>query len=298
VLFAAVRSDVDDDPVVEVWLDEVHRGRRAAASGDAPGHLPAVGCHVAARGTGDSGREGQVGVQPFVDPGHAGAFTSLSVDDLRLTAGPLRQNAVGVQRVAAEVHQRATGEFERPTWVVCAGSGHEHVRLDPGQLAQLPGCQQLAQTVHDGVVEVMEAVGDDDTRPVSGVAHLDGFHGVGRERLLRQDVLAGPDGGEVPGSVQCVGQRVVDGLDLGIGQQVGVRGGDAFDAVGGGEGRRPLRVTGGDRDQTGAGGVCRLDDGEFGDPGSAEDADTQRPHAVSRPWRAGCARGRRWCARR
>jgi hypothetical protein len=74
--------------------------------------------------------------------------------------------------------------------------------------------------------------------------------------------------------VQRVGQRVVDRFDLGVGQQLGVRVGDAFDAVRGGRRRGPVGVAGRDRDQSGAGGVGRFDDGAFGDPGGAEDAET------------------------
>jgi hypothetical protein len=226
---------------------------------------------VAARGTGDAGRVHEVGVQPLVHLRRAGALTGLGVDDGRLAAAPFRECAVDVQRVAAEVHQGAAGEVERPARVARPGVGPEHVRLDAGQLAQLPGCQQLAQPLHDGVVEVVEAVGDHDAGPVSGVAYLDCFVGVGRERFLRQHVFAGLHGGEVPRSVQCVGQRVVDGLDLGVGQQVRVRRRDAPDAVDGGEGRGPLGVAGRDRDQAGTGGVRGLDDGQFGDAGGPED---------------------------
>jgi hypothetical protein len=48
--------------------------------------------------------------------------------------------------------------------------------------------------------------------------------------------------------------------------------------VRGGEGGGPLRVAGRDGDQSGAGGLRRFDDGEFGDAGCAKDADAQRLH--------------------
>jgi hypothetical protein len=64
------------------------------------------------------------------------------------------------------------------------------------------------------------------------------------------------------------------GTPGGVGQQLGVRVGDAFHAVRGGEGRGPVGVASRDRDQSGTGGVRRFDDGQFGDPGGAEHADT------------------------
>ncbi|HEY6597468.1 MAG TPA: hypothetical protein VI011_25705 [Asanoa sp.] len=74
-----------------------------------------------------------------------------------------------------------------------------------GQLAELAGCQERAKALHDGMVEVVEAVGDHDAGAEPGVAYLGGLIGVCRERLLRQNVFAGVDGGQVPRPVQCVG---------------------------------------------------------------------------------------------
>ena len=49
--------------------------------------------------------------------------------------------------------------------------------------------------------------------------HRLGFGGVRGERLLAQDVLTGRDRLQRPLRVQRVRQRVVDGVDLGIGEQ-------------------------------------------------------------------------------
>ena len=168
-------------------MDEVHRGRGAPAAGDAAGHLPSVGGHVAAGRAGDSSQEGEVGMQPFVHSRCTGAFAGPCLNDLRLSAGPFPECPVGVNGVAAEVHQRTAGELEGPARVARAGVRHEHVRLDVGELTELAGCQQVAEAAKDGVVEVMEAVGDHDAGLVSRVAHLSRLKGVGREGLVFVD---------------------------------------------------------------------------------------------------------------
>ena len=54
-----------------------------------------------------------------------------------------------------------------------------------------------------------------------GVADPAGLGGVAGRRIPDQHVLAGGDGGQVPEAV-AVGQRVVDDLDLGVGDPAGV----------------------------------------------------------------------------
>ena len=59
------------------------------------------------------------------------------------------------------------------------------------------------------------------TTPLSRAAALhrvDLGHGEG-ERLLAQDVLAGPGGPDRPLGVEVVRQRDVDGVDLGVGEE-------------------------------------------------------------------------------
>jgi hypothetical protein len=76
--------------------------------------------------------------------------------------------------------------------------------------------------------------------------------------------------------VEAVGERVVDDLDLGVANHVGVGVQHPLDAVAGGEGFGPAPVAGGDGDEAVAGGAGGVDDREGGDPGRAEDADAQR----------------------
>ena len=77
-------------------------------------------------------------------------------------------------------------------------------------------------------------------------------------------------------AVQGVGQRVVDDVDLGIGQHLGVGAQSALDAVARGVLLRAPGVAGGDGDEPVARRLRRGDDGLFGDPGRTEDADPQR----------------------
>ena len=112
--------------------------------------------HAAAHRAGRPGREPQVGLQPLVDAGCAGPFLRPGVDQLRLAAGPATQRAVGVQPVAAEVHQGAAGEVERPARVAVVRLGHRDQRVDALELAQLTGVEQREQPLHHRVEQVVE----------------------------------------------------------------------------------------------------------------------------------------------
>jgi hypothetical protein len=86
-------------------------------------------------------------------------------------------------------------------------------------------------------------------------------------------VLAGGQRPLAPLPVEAVGKRDVDGVDVGVGEQLLVAGiGPAL-----WEKRpRPLRVATGDADQLGAGGrLERRDERLAGDPGGAKDPEPQ-----------------------
>ena len=106
---------------------------------------------------GRAGREPQVGVQPLVDAGCTGAFLRPGVDQVGLAAGQATQHAVGVQPVAAEVHQGSAGEVERPARVAVVRLGHGDQRLDVLQLAQLAVGEEREQPLHQRVEQVVEA---------------------------------------------------------------------------------------------------------------------------------------------
>src|SRR4029450_5982166 len=198
-------------------------------------------------------------------------------------AGPGREDAVGVEGVAAEVHEGAAGQLQRPAGVAVGGGGNDGAGLDPPQLPELAGGEQLPPAARDRVVQVVEAFQHGHAGRGGGVADLGGLGGVAGRRLLGEHVPGGGGGGQVPGAVEAVGQRVVDALDLGVGEHVGVGADDPLDPVGGRErlGARP--VAGGHRDQGVAGGAGGGGQGQAGDPGGAEDADAQRLHARPLP---------------
>ena len=91
------------------------------------------------------------------------------------------------------------------------------------------------------------------------------FHRVARKRFLRQHVLAGLNGGEIPRSVQAVGQRVVDDVHLRIRDQLGVRTDHPFDPMLGRIGSGPLGAACGNGHQAVPGGRCRFDHRVLGD---------------------------------
>ena len=90
----------------------------------------------------------------------------------------------------------------------------------------------------------------------AGVDHPLRLGGGQRQRLLAQDVLAGPGRGDRPLGVEVVGQRDVDGVDVRVGEERLVR---AVGASGCRARRRPLgawaAVAGGDRDDLAASGA-------------------------------------------
>jgi hypothetical protein len=94
------------------------------------------------------------------------------VDQFRLAAGPPAQRAVGVQPVAAEVHQRSAGEVERPARVAVVRLGHRDQRVDALELAQLAGVEQREQPLHHRVEQVVEALHHGDAGLLRGVADL------------------------------------------------------------------------------------------------------------------------------
>ena len=145
------------------------------------------------RRAGGAGREAQVGVEPLVDPGCPRPFVRPGVDQLRLAAGPAAQRAVGVQPVAAEVHQGTACEVERPARVAFVRLGHGDQRVDALQIAELAGIEQREQPLHHRMEQVVEAFDHGHPGGLCGGADLGRLVGGGGERLLGEDVLAGGD---------------------------------------------------------------------------------------------------------
>ena len=102
----------DDDPVVVPLVEEVGDERLARRSDHPQRHVPVVAGHAAPGETGGAGGELEVRLGPRVDAGSAGALGARGVDEAGLAAGEVAEDALGVQRVAAEVHQGAAGQVE------------------------------------------------------------------------------------------------------------------------------------------------------------------------------------------
>ncbi len=162
------------------------------------------------------------------------------------------------------------------------GNGKQSGGLDVLDGAEVALLHQRAHAVCERVVAVVERLHHHEPGAVGDRGHLFGLGGVVGEGLLAEHVLARLERGDRPLRVQTVGQRVVDGVDVGIGEQVGVGVEDARDAVLGGVGVGAAAVTRGDRDHLGilrvAGG---LDDRGGRDARGAEDSDADRAHGAA-----------------
>ena len=157
--------------------------------------------------------------------------------------------------------------------------------------AELARADDLDQAPGQGVVLVVEGLHHHQPGvAVVRLGHGPGLVGVGREGLLAQDVLARLEGGDGPVAVQPVGQRVVDGVDVGVVDQLLVAAEHPGDPLLAGELLRPLAVPGGHGDDhrrlRSAG---WLDECGGGDAGRPEDADPQHV-AVMRGADAGSTR--------
>ena len=89
-------------------------------------------------------------------------------------------------------------------------------------------------------------------------------------------MLAGLDSGEIPRAVQGIGERVVDRLDVGVGEDVGVGAERSLHSVPVGEVLGATAVPGRYGDTTMARDAGGSDDGEVRDPGGTKHADTDR----------------------
>ena len=185
-----------------------------------------------------------------------------------------------MQRIAAEVHERATGECEAPARVVGLGFGHLHHDLDTLEGAQGAVFEQAEHAAGDGVEEVVESLHDHRAADARRLAHHLGFGGVARERLLGQHCLTGLDGGHVPRCMERVGQRVVDDVNLGVGDQVGIGIHHPLHPVAAGERLRTATVTGGHGDETVPERRGGGDDGQLRDARGAQHTDPQPGHGV------------------
>ena len=97
------------------------------------------------------------------------------------------------------------------------GSGKQSAVSTSLDRAELAAVDDVAHALRERVVAVVERLHDDETRARRDRGNRFGFLRVRGERLLAQHVLARLERGDRPLRVQPVGQRVVDRVDVRIG---------------------------------------------------------------------------------
>ena len=219
----------------------------------------------------------EVGVHGAVDAG--GGELGLGADH----PGPGGQQPQQADGIAAHVHGGATGQRQLVADVTLLPQRGREGDVDLGDVAQLARADDLDEALGQRVVLVVECLHHDDTRVAVGrLRHGPGLVGVGGERLLAQDVLARPEGGNGPVAVQPVGEGVVDRVDLGILHQRGVAADHPRNTLLAGEFGRPLVVA---RRHRGDGHAPRppgrLDQGGGGDAGRPQDPDSQHAAIIA-----------------
>ncbi len=156
-----------------------------------------------------------------------------------------------MDRVAAEVHGRATGQAQLPADVSGGQQRRAHPRLDVADRAQLATSQQRDHADRHRVVAVVERLHHDEACSSRDGRHLFCFSGVGRERLLAQHVFAGLECSDGPSTVEAVRQRVVDRIDARVVEQRRIAAVDFRDVMLRRERPRSIRIPRRDRHDLG-----------------------------------------------
>ena len=125
--------------------------------------------------------------------------------------------------VRADVHRGTAGEIVLVADVGELGEWEAECGLHALDGAELAALDDLAHAHGERVVPVVERLHHDEAGARRNGGNLLGFVRVRGERLLAQHVLACLERGDRPLRVEPVGQRVVDRVDLGIGEERGVR---------------------------------------------------------------------------
>ena len=128
------------------------------------------------------------------------------------------------------------------------GSGKQSAVSTCSSVPSSPLSTSARMRCGERVVAVVERLHHHEPGAIGDRRDLLGLGGVAGERLLAQHVLARFERGDRPLRVQAVGQRVVDRVDVGIGEEVGVGVEHPRDAVLGRERVGPRAITRGDAD--------------------------------------------------
>ena len=163
---------------------------------------------------GDAARKAEVRAHPAVDPRRGQA--RLGADHLGLGAGEKTHDAHGVR---ADVHRRTAGEIEPVADVARQEEGNAEDHLDVAQAAELARVDDLPHPRRQRMVSPVKRFAEQLAGALGRLGHARGLRGVGGQRLLAEHVLACLERTDRPCAVQAVRQRIVDGVDLGIGEQ-------------------------------------------------------------------------------
>ena len=176
--------------------------------------------------------------------------------------------------VGADVHRGAAREVVLVADVGELGQREAQRGLDPPDRAELAAVDDLAHAVRERVVPVVERLHHDEAGARRDRGDVFGLLRVRGERLLAQHVLAGLERGDRPLRVQPVRERVVDRVDVGIGDERRVGVVHLRDAVLRRERVGPAAIARRDRADRRFADVARgLDHGRRRDARRAEDAD-------------------------
>ena len=122
--------------------------------------------------------------------------------------------------VAAEI--LSSRERQGPAQVIGLRCGHRHRDIQPLQLPDDLGLDNLGQSGELGVVAVVISLKDDKPSLRCRLVHLMCFHRVAGKRLLGEYVFPGGDCGKIPWCVHAVREWVVDRFDPWVGNDLGV----------------------------------------------------------------------------
>ena len=168
----------------------------------------------------------RLGAHRAVDVG--GPQPRLGRHDFGLLAAQEPRHVHGVR---ADVHGGAARKRVLVANVGELREGEAQRGLDPADRSELVALHDLLHADRERVVAVMECLHHDEARTGRDRSDGFGFFRVGGKWLLAQHMLAGFECRDRPLRVEAVGERVVDGVDVGVGDERLVRIADLRHAV-------------------------------------------------------------------
>ena len=205
---------------------------------------------------------------------------TLSADTLTRLA---RDQPRAAHAVAADVHERAAVERRVQAHVGVAGEREREARAHEPHVADRSLAEQLEQARGLRAVAPHERLAEHEPGGLGDVERLRDARRPAVHRLLAEHVLAGPQRAQRPVDVHAVGQRDVDRLDVGVGEQVLVGAVRARDPVQLRERLRRRRAAARHGDDVRRGALARALDDRRADARRREDAPAAVRYPLARP---------------